>query len=84
MWDEVNGGFHNLVSKTGKSIANQGEEKTAYGNSFAIYGLAAYYRASENEEALDLAKKAFYWLEEHSHDSVNKGYFQSFKIRIHH
>ena len=80
MWDKKYGGFHNLVSKTGEPIAKKGEEKTAYGNSFALYGLAAYARASENKEALELAKKTFYWLEEHSHDSISKGYYQSLNM----
>ncbi|MCF4101192.1 AGE family epimerase/isomerase [Gillisia sp. M10.2A] len=80
MWDKENGGFYNLVTKQGAPIHKKGEEKTAYGNSFAIYGLAAYAAASGNEEALDLAKKTFYWLEEHSHDPEYKGYFQSLEL----
>ncbi|WP_298245871.1 AGE family epimerase/isomerase [uncultured Christiangramia sp.] len=80
MWDKEYGGFHNLVSKTGEPIAKKGEEKTAYGNAFGLYGLAAYARASENKEALELAKKTFYWLEEHSHDSISKGYYQSLNM----
>jgi len=73
MWDNEFGGFYQLVDKEGTPLTMQ---KTAYGNSFGIYGLAAYYMASKDEEALDLAKKAFYWLEENSHDSVKLGYFQ--------
>lgn len=80
MWDKSNGGFHNLVTKKGTHIIRPGEAKTAYGNSFAIYGLATYYSASKNEEALNLAKKTFYWLEEHSHDSIYKGYYQSLDL----
>ncbi|WP_373056532.1 AGE family epimerase/isomerase [Zunongwangia sp. H14] len=80
MWDDQNGGFHQLVSKKGEPILQQGQEKTAYGNAFAIYGLAAYYRASGNEEALELAKKSFQWLEEHSHDPENGGYFQTLHL----
>jgi N-acyl-D-glucosamine 2-epimerase len=41
-----------------------------------MYALAAYYKASGDKEALELAKKAFHWLEQHSHDPVHKGYFQ--------
>lgn len=80
MWDDQNGGFYDLVNKKGIPIHNDKPQKTAYGNSFAIYGLAAYYKASGNKEALELAKKTFYWLEEHSHDKVNKGYFQSLEL----
>ncbi|MCB0688819.1 MAG: AGE family epimerase/isomerase, partial [Saprospiraceae bacterium] len=34
------------------------------------------YRLSKKEEVMDLAKKTFQWLEEHSHDPVKGGYFQ--------
>lgn len=76
MWDSLYGGFHTLVDRQGNVISNPQEEKTAYGNAFAIYGLAAYVMASGDTSALSLAKKAFHWLEEHSHDPVHKGYFQ--------
>ncbi len=80
MWDMENGGFHNLLTREGEVIKDFRSPviiKTAYGNAFAIYGLAAYYKVSGNEEALDLAKEAFYWLEEHSYDSINGGYYQN-------
>ncbi len=80
MWDKKYGGFYTLVTKKGEPITRKNEEKTAYGNAFAIYGLSAYYDASGNGEALDLAKKTFYWLEEHSHDSIYKGYYQSLAL----
>lgn len=73
MWDAEYGGFHNLVSRKGEV---KSELKEAYGNSFAIYGLAAYYAASGDTAALELAKKGFQWLEKHSHDPRHKGYFQ--------
>ncbi len=73
MWDKEQGGFYTLVNRAGEPKT---PNKEAYGNSFAIYGLAAYYAASKDEEALELAKKGFQWLEQHSHDPVHKGYFQ--------
>ncbi len=76
MWDKTYGGFNTLVDRQGNVISNWNEEKTAYGNSFGIYGLAAYYMSSKDTSALNLAKKAFMWLEQHSHDPVHKGYFQ--------
>ena len=77
MWDSIRGGFYTLVSKEGQPIIQADESKTAYGNAFAIYGLAAYNKASGNAAALDLAKEAFMWLEKGSHDSMLKGYFQN-------
>jgi mannobiose 2-epimerase len=74
MWDSVWGGFYNLVSRDGTP---KGNTKEAYGNAFAIYGLAAYYGASKDTAALGLAKKAFLWLEAHSHDKGQKGFFQN-------
>ena len=80
MWDPVHGGFFNLVTRNGEPILQRGQEKTAYGNAFAIYGLAEYYRASGNEEVLQLAKNSFYWLEEMAHDRKYKGYFNTLEV----
>lgn len=74
MWDKTHGGFYTLVTREGK--VKDDSTKTAYGNAFGIYALAAYYEASKDKVALELAKKAFLWLENHSHDPVHKGYFQ--------
>lgn len=78
MWDDEYGGFYNLVTRDGEVIPeNDGRIiKQAYGNAFAIYGLAALYRASGDTSALQLARDAFLWLENHSHDPVRGGYFQ--------
>jgi len=80
MWDEEYGGFFQLVTREGDPVTNlENEEiynKTLYGNAFAMYGLAAYYGTTQNQEVLDLAKKTFYWLETHSHDKEYGGYFQ--------
>lgn len=74
MWDRTYGGFYQLVDKKG-NVKND-SSKTAYGNAFGIYGLAAYYEATGDTSGLNLAKKAFWWLEKNSHDPVLKGYFQ--------
>jgi mannobiose 2-epimerase len=79
MWDKTYGGFHQLVDRQGNVKSNPTEEKTAYGNSFAIFALAAYYHATRDTGALRLAQDGFMWLEEHSHDPVYKGYFQHMK-----
>ncbi len=76
MWDSSNGGFFQLVSRSGEPLLDASPYKTAYGNSFAIYSLAAYFAATQDSAGLDLAIKAFNWLEAHSHDPENKGYFQ--------
>ena len=78
MWDQEFGGFHSLVKQDGQSVSNVqwGGHKTAYGNSFGIYGLAAYVMATKDTEALEFAKQAFRWLDAHSYDPVYGGYFQ--------
>ncbi len=73
MWDGIYGGFYQNVDRSGNPIDTI---KTAYGNAFAIYGLSTYFDASGDSAALNLAIKTFSWLEEHSHDPVNLGYFQ--------
>ncbi len=77
MLDKEFGGFFNLTTREGKVIP-EGREiiKHAYGNSFALYGLAAYYKSSHKKEALDLAIKTFEWFEKYSYDSELGGYFQ--------
>ena len=79
MWDAGEGGFFTLVNREGK-VLNPGKSeqitKEAYGNAFAIYGLAAYVRQTNDTVALELAKKAFLWLDKHSYDPRYGGYFQ--------
>jgi hypothetical protein len=58
MWDKEYGGFYDLVDRYGEPIKESGTIiKRAYGNAFAIYGLAAYYHASGDTVALELAKE---------------------------
>ena len=77
MWDHEYGGFYNLVNRRGEPVMEEGNiVKRAYGNAFAIYGLAAYSAASGDTAALQLAKTAFNWLEKHSYDSLYGGYLQ--------
>ncbi len=79
MWDQPYGGFYNLVNRQGQPLGGEGYDqyKRTYGNAFGIYALAAYYALSEDPEALDLAKKAFRWVDTHAHDSLHGGYFPS-------
>lgn len=77
MWDKKYGGFFDLVTREGKPINEKGKIiKRAYGNAFAIYGLAAYFNISNDSAALKLAIEAFEWMDKHSYDSMYDGYFQ--------
>jgi mannobiose 2-epimerase len=75
MWDKINGGFFTLVDRKGNVIDST--SKITYGNAFGIYASAAWYHASGDSNALQLAKKCFWWLEKHAHDPVYKGYYQN-------
>ncbi len=68
MWDPEYGGFYNQVSRDGSVVQDQEGRaiKQAYGNAFAIYGLAAYAKATGDQDALELAVDTFQWLETHS------------------
>ena len=60
MWDRQYGGFYSPVDRKG-NVANGGfAPKEAYGNSFALYALAANYKTIGDTGALNLAKKIFY------------------------
>ncbi len=76
MWDDKYGGFYMQLNREGEFTNNSfGEYKIAYGNAFAIYALASYYKMSGDTSALNLACKTFTWLDRHSYDPVFKGYF---------
>lgn len=78
MWDKEFGGFYTTLNSNGVPGETQfGGSKMTYGNAFGIYALVAYYNLTGNEEALDLAKKTFMWLEKYSHDPIHLGYFNS-------
>ena len=77
MWDQEYGGFYDLVNRGGEPIEENGRIiKRAYGNAFAIYGLAAYSGASGDTAALAFAQRAFQWLDKHSFDPQYGGYYQ--------
>jgi len=76
MWDKQYGGFYTYTDRKGNVKEGGFAPKEAYGNSFAIYALAAYYQLSGDTAVSNLAKKEFRWMEEHSHDPIYKGYYQ--------
>ena len=80
MWDDDHGGFYTLkaIDEDG-SLKLLSTSKSAYGNSFAIYSLATYYKVSKDTMVLNLAKKTFQWLEDHAYDPEYKGYFDVMK-----
>jgi cellobiose epimerase len=62
--DELYGGFHWMLSYDGSVKSSH---KHVYGHAFAIYALAAYYEATKDVFALDLALSTFELIEKHAH-----------------
>jgi cellobiose epimerase len=76
-WDTGQGGFFWQVdAETGKPTDGRGE-KHVYGIAFGIYALSAAYEVTHDSKALELARRAFAWLEEHAHDAKNGGYHEA-------
>ena len=76
MWDKQYGGFYWGLDDKGAITSYYTEGKHLYGMSFALYGAAAAYQATKNPIALDLAQRAFRWIDEHGHDVKSGGYFE--------
>lgn len=79
MWDPQDGGFFLAVDKQGNPMQGLIDEKRIYGQAFAIYSLSEYFLASGDSAALDLARKAFNWIEKKPHDAVYGGYWEIIK-----
>jgi len=75
LWDKQNGGFFWGLDANGTPQRNG--EKHVYGISFGIYAAATCYQATKDPRALNLAKRAYAWLEEHAHDKQHGGYYEA-------
>jgi mannobiose 2-epimerase len=73
--DTTNGGYYSKVSNDGRPVDPR---KHAYLNSFALYALAAYHRASGDPAALAAAQSLFRTLDARAHDGTNGGYQEFF------
>lgn len=72
-WDAEYGGAYTAVRADGQVTD---DHKMTYGNSFALYALAEYHRATGDAEALDYARQLAARLEQHVWDPLHKGYFE--------
>jgi mannobiose 2-epimerase len=73
--DKTYGGTYWSVDAAGNPLSTR---KQIYALAFVIYGLSEYYRASGNQQALEDAKELFHWIEKHSFDPEQGGYFEAF------
>jgi len=74
LWDREHGGLHTLVDLAGRAVTGEFGSRPVYGQAFAVYGLAAAHAATGDAEPLDLARKAYRWIEDHYRDDLGPGY----------
>ncbi len=72
--NQYGGAYRSVNSKGGLSDTR----KQTYTQTFFIYGLAEYYRATGDKEALKTAKEIFEAFEKYALDRESNGYFEVF------
>lgn len=72
-WDEKYGGLYWMVDYKGEVID---ETKHVYNQAFGIYALSEYYKATKDKEALELAKRLYFIMEEKAKEK--NGYIEEF------
>ena len=73
MWDSEFGGFYRLLDRAGTPLEDR--TKHGHGTAYAISACVAHHRLTGSADSLDLAKRAFDWMERHAHDARSGGYF---------
>lgn len=73
--DKVQGGVFWELDAQGQLVNGK---KQTYAQSFAIYALCAYYKATGEQAALDKALSYFQLLDQHSWDPQQLGYLEAF------
>jgi len=79
MRDKEQGGFHFIVDVDGKFAPRLGDEKHVYGTAFVVYAASVVRHVTGDERALNVARDAFDWLEQHAHDAKHGGYFEAIR-----
>ena len=69
-WDAEYGGVYWSINAQGKPV---NDRKHTYAQSFAIYGLAEYTRATGEAKSLKFARELFRLIELHTFDEVHQG-----------
>lgn len=72
-WDQEYGGLYWQVDYRGNPALDR---KHHYAQAFAIYGLAEYYSATRETQALALAQTLFELLERHAFEGIYHGYIE--------
>ena len=74
-FDNQYGGFYWSIDINGNI---QDEKKQVYGIAFCLYGFSEYYKATNNDKALQFAKDCYKCIEEYSFDKHKGGYLEAF------
>ena len=72
-WDQEYGGLYWQVDYEGNPVSDR---KHHYAQAFAVYGLAEYYRATQEPQSLELAQTLFHLLEKHAYEALYQGYIE--------
>jgi mannobiose 2-epimerase len=73
--DRKDGGYFWKTDISGKTI---NDRKILYGQSFVIYALTEYHRATKREEPLRHAIELYRLLQDRAHDQKNRGWIEHF------
>jgi mannobiose 2-epimerase len=73
-WDARYGGWFWKVKRDGAQLD---DGKSVYGQSFAIYATAEYYRATQDYRVLEYANHTFDLLQVYCADTLRGGYFEN-------
>lgn len=73
--DPNNGGVYWELDCSGNPVNTK---KQVYAQGFALYAFSEFFRATQNDKALELAKSFFFLIEDRCKDKVKGGYFEAF------
>lgn len=73
-WDAKHGGWFWKVKSDGSGVD---DGKVVYGQSFAVYAFAEYFRATGDRRGLDYASRTFDLLQKYTADTLRGGYYEN-------
>ncbi|HVO11381.1 MAG TPA: AGE family epimerase/isomerase [Vicinamibacteria bacterium] len=79
-WDRERGGFFDAVPLAGAPELVEGATKMTYGQAFGVYALAVAHRAAAEPAALELAQRAWRWVEDHCREPGRSGYLTGVRV----